>query len=353
MRLRTISFGIIELTTLFILLIASPAFARELPLRVAVSELPPCVMSEGGDNHLTGFSVNLMEAIGREIGKPVVFQVMSFQEKMDLIRKSDSNELLVAAGCISITSGREEAMDFSLPVMNSGFQSLTLKDEGSLLPGFSESSQKFLLLLAIITFLFAHVIWWAEKGKDAINDSYFPGIFEAIYYSITTMSTVGYGDITPKKWLGRIGAVAIMITGIAFFGTVISQFTSDVMEEGKPRYSISDLSDLRGYTVVTKKGTAAAEFLVRAGIPAEELSDLKEARRRLLSEEADFLVYDLPVVKLLQKENPELILTGPLFREHYYGIAFPENSPLKEQVDRALLQLRRDGRYQAIYESWF
>jgi polar amino acid transport system substrate-binding protein len=34
-------------------------------------------------------------------------------------------------------------------------------------------------------------------------------------------------------------------------------------------------------------------------------------------------------------------------------IAFASNSPLRKQVNNALLALREDGTYQQIYDKWF
>lgn len=41
--------------------------------------------------------------------------------------------------------------------------------------------------------------------------------FDAIYWTITTISTVGYGDITPVTIVGKVVAMLNMIIGVALF----------------------------------------------------------------------------------------------------------------------------------------
>lgn len=51
------------------------------------------------------------------------------------------------------------------------------------------------------------------------------GLIEAFYYNIVTMSTVGYGDITPKTDAGRLFSILIIVMGGASFLGVIANTT--------------------------------------------------------------------------------------------------------------------------------
>ncbi|MFX5603207.1 transporter substrate-binding domain-containing protein, partial [Acinetobacter baumannii] len=44
---------------------------------------------------------------------------------------------------------------------------------------------------------------------------------------------------------------------------------------------------------------------------------------------------------------------GEVFHKEDYGIVFPTGSPLRKQVNEALLGLRENDTYQRIYEEWF
>ncbi|MET9520705.1 potassium channel family protein [Streptomyces sp. NPDC002994] len=62
---------------------------------------------------------------------------------------------------------------------------------------------------------------------------------DAVWWSFTTMTTVGYGDHSPTTGLGRVLAVGLMLSGIALLGVVtaniaawfISRFERDDVEE--------------------------------------------------------------------------------------------------------------------------
>jgi len=46
-------------------------------------------------------------------------------------------------------------------------------------------------------------------------------------------------------------------------------------------------------------------------------------------------------------------VVGPVFERQSYGIALKTNSPYREQINLALLQLVEDGTYEKIRQKWF
>jgi voltage-gated potassium channel len=68
----------------------------------------------------------------------------------------------------------------------------------------------FFTLLAII-FVSAGLVFYAERGAEG---SHFQTYADAVYFSIVTMATVGYGDITPVTNYGRWMTVLIIFGGI-------------------------------------------------------------------------------------------------------------------------------------------
>ncbi|MDO3649306.1 potassium channel family protein [Nocardia mangyaensis] len=53
---------------------------------------------------------------------------------------------------------------------------------------------------------------------------------DGLWWSITTMTTVGYGDLVPVTTTGRFVAAALMIAGIALLGVVTATFASWLIE---------------------------------------------------------------------------------------------------------------------------
>jgi voltage-gated potassium channel len=67
--------------------------------------------------------------------------------------------------------------------------------------------------MVAIVFVSAGLIFYAEHE---INPVKFSTFFDAIYFSVVTLTTVGFGDITPVSPYGRIITVLIIISGIVF-----------------------------------------------------------------------------------------------------------------------------------------
>ncbi|CAF0908028.1 unnamed protein product [Adineta steineri] len=51
-------------------------------------------------------------------------------------------------------------------------------------------------------------------------------VFNAIYFMIVTMTTVGYGDVFCKTYIGKLFMLMFLIGGLAFFATMIPEFSS-------------------------------------------------------------------------------------------------------------------------------
>ncbi len=52
---------------------------------------------------------------------------------------------------------------------------------------------------------------------------------EALYFTIVTISTVGYGDIVPVTDLGRIFAIILIISGLSIFLSAVTVLSSDFL----------------------------------------------------------------------------------------------------------------------------
>lgn len=44
--------------------------------------------------------------------------------------------------------------------------------------------------------------------------------WDGFYWAVTTMATVGYGDLSPHTVIGRVDAIVLMVVGISFFALI-------------------------------------------------------------------------------------------------------------------------------------
>ena len=59
-----------------------------------------------------------------------------------------------------------------------------------------------------------------------LDESEYPNIGRGLWWAMQTVTTVGYGDVTPEHTSGRIVASAIMLWGIAFLAILVAAITS-------------------------------------------------------------------------------------------------------------------------------
>merc|ERR1712151_205762 len=82
-------------------------------------------------------------------------------------------------------------------------------------------------------FVFASLIWYLERGSFDPNVgcfvrfgermcSPFQSIPDCFYWAVTTMTTVGYGDMVPTTPGGRSVAVLAMIAGVMVIAMPVS-----------------------------------------------------------------------------------------------------------------------------------
>lgn len=65
----------------------------------------------------------------------------------------------------------------------------------------------------------------------------FPTIGKGLWFALQTVTTVGYGDVTPTQTGGRVIAALVMLTGIGFLAVVTASVTAALVESSRRRYA--------------------------------------------------------------------------------------------------------------------
>lgn len=329
--------------------------SKKTTLKIGTHLFPPLVMKKGDEYE--GFIVELWNAIAKELG--LKFKYVECQKVQDLFSDLIQKKIDVIVAGSTQTEERERLVDFSHHTFESGLNILIsvktkLKIMDTIRSVFTSSVKKILLLLLGFTVLASHAIWFVERGSPTINQNYFPGIIESFWWSIATVSTVGYGDITPITLLGRLIGIVVILIGLAIFGLYIAKISS-AMAVKEIKSSINKIEDLQNKTVATVIGSTSVEVLKKIGSRLVLVHKIEEAYPKLINNEVDAIVFDSPAL-LFYAHNEgvgKVQIVGKLFEKQMYGIAIRQKSELREKINVTLLHLRENGYYDSLYNKWF
>jgi voltage-gated potassium channel len=80
--------------------------------------------------------------------------------------------------------------------------------------------------LALTVICIATVFYWLVEGWT---------LLDAAYFSVVTIATVGFGDLTPHTVLGKIFTIVYIFAGIGIFAVAVSTFAKSILRAGSSR----------------------------------------------------------------------------------------------------------------------
>jgi voltage-gated potassium channel len=72
----------------------------------------------------------------------------------------------------------------------------------------------------------------------------FPTIGRGLWFALQTVTTVGYGDVTPKQADGRFIAAVLMLAGIGFLAVITASVTASLVESSRRRFAVQSEVDV-------------------------------------------------------------------------------------------------------------
>ncbi|MEL7121616.1 MAG: ion transporter [Bacteroidota bacterium] len=108
-------------------------------------------------------------------------------------------------------------------------------NEGRMLIRAMESSRVkitiFLIFIAVLVTIIGAIMYLVEGGQ---NDD-FTSIPKSIYWAIVTLTTVGYGDITPQTNIGQFFSALVMIIGYAVLAVPTGIVSAEIINEASKK----------------------------------------------------------------------------------------------------------------------
>ena len=169
------------------------------------------------------------------------------------------------------------------------------------------------------------------------------------------MTTVGYGDKTPKTTGGRVVAIAWMLSSLVLVSllstSLVSRLTADRVESRDGAASI----DLRARKLAAVARSSGAEYLDELHLSYTSYKDLPEALDSLVNGQSGAVVNSVGALQYSVSKRYARALEIPqgLLAPAYMAIALPEHSPLKKPIDRALIKITNSAEWRLLEDRFF
>jgi polar amino acid transport system substrate-binding protein len=341
---------ILSAVSLLVPLRDATAQAPGTKLRVVTRNLEPFSFEK--DGRRVGFAAELWDQLARETGNEYEVQVVnSAQEIIDAVQNKSAD---VGVGAISVTSKREEVIDFSQPFYESGLQVLVAGGGGSFADNIVQMIKNlfsleligmFLLLMATM-FIISHLVWRYEHKVNGEQwpEDYKAGIWESFWWTLSTLLVGGADNKGPVGVGGRIVAIVWMLLSIVLVSLLTASFTT-TLTINTLKGDINGPGDLPGRKVATVKGSTTESWLTTQGAKVVPFDDVSACITALRDGQVQAVVYDAPVLQYesAKLNDEKLQMVGPVFQRQNYAFALQQDSPLREKLNQALLTMHERG----------
>ncbi len=320
---------------------------------IGVFETPPFVTKTPND--YGGMSVKSWKMVNEKLQWDYNFK--EYESLGALIKGVEAGEVDFSINPITVTDKRMERLDFSQPyfISNTG---IAKKSESAVWKIITNLwSWKFLsaiLILLLILLIFGTLVWFFERKKnEEFGGKGAKGIYEGLWWSAVTMTTVGYGDKSPRTTGGRVVGLIWMFMAVIILSSLTAGIASALTVQ-----SISDeiasIDDLGRFKVATVENSSSQELLDLYQIDYITVANGEEGIEKLLDQEYLF-VYDLPILQYEVKEQDlekDIEILERSLKRDYFSYSFPKNTTLVEPINPEIIAVLKTMEWSKITENY-
>jgi ABC-type amino acid transport substrate-binding protein len=189
-------------------------------------------------------------------------------------------------------------------------------------------------------------------GHESVVDT----LRDGIYWAVVTMTTVGYGDKTPKTTAGRVIAVVWMLASVALVSILSTSIVSRMTAERVVGGLRPTEADLVGKRLAAVAHSSGAEYLDERHLRYASFDDLAAAVTALGRGQADAVVNSIGALQYLVSSTRFKNTIRPpqaVLEPAYMAIALPLGSPLKKALDEALVEITASQEWRQVEDGYF
>ncbi len=326
-------------------------------VKVGIWVEAPFVQKDAG-GHYAGYSFELWEQIERKLGR--TSEIREFSDFAALLDGVAAGAVDVAVADIFVTSDREKRMEFTHPIADGGLRVMVNADSRHsfkrLWHGLVGNGHVAIFgygAVVVVAFSILLMFLWRRTDKEFPRTPH-DGFAEALYRTVSLTVDGKAKFSSSPAWYMKILSAIWLVLGVGIVAYITSSVTA-VMTLDVIKHSIGDVVDLGGKSIGAVKGTFGESYCRQRGFDVTPYATLAEAVQGLVAHDVVAVVDDAPLLEAYDLAHPELAVkeVGPLFEKRKYAFALPNGSPLRHQLNIALIELEEAGESQTIYAKYF
>ncbi|NHX27612.1 transporter substrate-binding domain-containing protein, partial [Escherichia coli] len=193
---------------------------------IATVERPP--FSTVVDGAQSGFSIELWEAVAKEVGASSTYRRHdSFAAMLGDVGEGAAD---IAVANISITAEREKVLDFSHAIFQSGLQIMVPQgNQTSVIWQALKSPDLMLAVLIAFLMLFGGgMLMWAleRRSQPYFDRPASEALFPSFWWALNLVVNGGFEERVPRTFLGRIFGVMLVLSSLFLVSIFVAKITA-------------------------------------------------------------------------------------------------------------------------------
>ena len=298
---------------------------------------------------------------------------------------SQQQKVDIAAGPLTVTSEREEAVDFTYPFMSSGIQMLIkhpkhVKENPFRIFFVFGVEVWFInllvfLLVSLLLFVFNYFdpYEWkavAERGETYEENAGNFGCLNSMWFCTTTLCLQSF-DAAPRSnagrclaafwWIFVLISVFLFLTNLTFFVNTTKRLAlvktpNDLLEQVEVSYGV--VKEGATYDYFWKSGVPEFQRIwqhMNTDYPTPFVKNVSEGVEKVRSSNGDYaFIGESGELSYIASQKPcDLMLAGGILSRTSYALAVQKDSPLADQLSSAIETLRDTGVLEDLQREWW